>query len=155
MLIRIVPTEFPDGGPETGVGSELARVSFAFRRSRRGIPAPSRPYRSESLSDTALPRTKRRGTYLCLLPRAPDGSESRPAPTLARFLGLRRFKVPSALVYALFILVIYSHAALALRQFTLRRSYLKVAAGVPRSPVWPRGRGPRATGPRGSGPARG
>lgn len=27
------------------------------------------------------------------------------------FLGLRRFKVPSAVVYALFILVIYSHAA--------------------------------------------
>lgn len=45
------------------------------------------------------------------------------APTL----GLRRFKVSSAVVYALFILVIYSHAALARWQFTLRRSYLKVA----------------------------
>lgn len=46
------------------------------------------------------------------------------------FLDLRRFKVPSAVVYALFILVIYSHAALARRQFTLRRSYLKVAGRV-------------------------
>lgn len=49
--------------------------------------------------------------------------KSWPAPTL----GLRRFKVSSAVVYALFILVIYSHAILARWQFTLRRSYLKVA----------------------------
>lgn len=58
---------------------------------------------------------------------------------LSGFLDLRRFKVPSAAVYALFILVIYSHAALARQQFTLRRSYLKVAgresaARIPRRP---------------------
>lgn len=57
------------------------------------------------------------------------GSKSWPAPTLGESVprNLRRFKVPSAVVYALFILVIYSHAVLARQQFTLRRSYLKVA----------------------------
>lgn len=60
------------------------------------------------------------------------------------FLGLRRFKVLCAVIYALFILVIYSHALLARRQFTLRRSYLKVAGRA-----LPCTDGPRT---RGSGP---
>lgn len=39
-------------------------------------------------------------------------------------------------VYALFILVIYSHAALTRRQFILRRSYLEVAGRVPPGPPY-------------------
>lgn len=70
------------------------------------------------------------------------------------FLDLRRFKVPSAVVYALFILVIYSHAVLARQQFTLRRSYLKVAgresaARIHRRPeTTSRGSRPRRRRPR-------
>lgn len=60
----------------------------------------------------------------------PLGSKN-PGRPHSGFLGLKRFKVPSVVVYALFILVIYSHAALARRQFILRRSYLEVAGRVP------------------------
>lgn len=60
----------------------------------------------------------------------PLGSKN-PRRPHSGFLGLKRFKVPSVVVYALFILVIYSHAALARRQFILRRSYLEVAGRVP------------------------
>lgn len=48
-------------------------------------------------------------------------------------------------VYALFILVIYSHAALARRQFILRRSYLEVAGRVPPGPPY-RADSPSTTG---------
>lgn len=76
------------------------------------------------------------------------GSKKLAGAHTRRFLVLRRFKVSSAVVYALFILVIYSHAALARWQFTLRRSYLKVAgrenaARIYTDVVWDRAdRGP-------------
>jgi len=76
------------------------------------------------------------------------------------FLGLRRFKVPSAVVYALFILVIYSHAApmragnLLYDDHIWKRRALKSAARIQLGPASAQvggPRGPRSPPPRARG----
>jgi hypothetical protein len=87
----------------TGTESKVTRIPLWL--SCRRIPAPSHPYQWIALRYG--PVTSATGVSM---PRSTSDLKVDRRPH-SGFLGLRRFKVPSAAVYALFILVIYSHAA--------------------------------------------